>query len=55
MGFGSMAEAFGALHAALATVRQTSAAHGSALDALERALTAEMAQKASVSRTQMIH
>ena len=31
------------LHAAFATVRQTNAAHVSALDALERAFTAETA------------
>ena len=33
----------GALHAALATVRQTNAAHVTALDALENAFTAETA------------
>ena len=33
----------GPLHEALATVRQTNAAHVSALDALERAFTAETA------------
>ena len=38
-----MTEASGHLHAALATVRQTNAAHVSALDALEWACTAEKA------------
>ena len=38
-----MAENSGPLHAALATVRQTNAAHVSALDALERASVAETA------------
>ena len=38
-----MAETSGPLHAALATVRQTNSAHVSALDALERAFTAETA------------
>ena len=38
----AMAETSG-LHAAFATVRQTNAAHVSALDALERAFTAETA------------
>ena len=38
-----MADASGPLHAALATVRQTNAAHASAIDALERACTAETA------------
>ena len=36
-------DASGPLHFALATVRQTNAAHVSALDALERAFTAETA------------
>ena len=38
-----MTETSGPLHAALATVRQTNAAHASALDAMEFALTAETA------------
>ena len=38
-----MAQTPGPLRAALLTVRQTNAAHVSALDALERALTAETA------------
>ena len=38
-----MAESSGPLPAALATVRQTTAAHVSALDALERASVAETA------------
>ena len=46
-----MAE-MGPLHAALATVRQTNAAHVSALDALERACTAETALFGCVSRFQ---
>ena len=46
----SMAETSGPLHAALLTVRQTNAAHVSALDALERAFTAETALFGCVSR-----
>jgi len=45
-----MAGASGPLHAALATVRQTNAAHVSALDALENAFTAETALLGCVSR-----
>jgi len=45
-----MVETLGPLHAAFATVRQTNAAHVSALDALERAFTAETAISLAASR-----
>ena len=44
-----MAEASGPLHATLATVRQTNAYHVSALDALERAFSAETAHSFAAS------
>ena len=44
-----MADVSGPLHDALATVRQTNAAHVSALDALERAFSAETALSLAAS------